>query len=332
MRYLFCSFGSPGFLFPMVGLALALRERGHAVAFAASRSAQPFLDGAGLHRYPRGDRDGDSFDVKRWGQSLSAAIDVKHVEYAADRFHPDVLVSHQLSQSPLIVRERRGLPVAVLGLATYLWPAPGGDSPADPPHVQHRRRESFTDQVRLLNELRALFRLPRLEATPADFPMLGDLFMLRTVPALDPELPGLPAQVHPVGACLWEPPLERARAWDELRGHFAEPEAPLVYVQQGRTFHGFGFWPQLVEALADRPLQVVASVGRMDDEVGALPRNVVARPHVSQALVLPRAAAAVSGGYTSVVLAALRHGVPHVLTPVSGEGATITHRVGDTGC
>ncbi|HXO39970.1 MAG TPA: glycosyltransferase, partial [Thermoanaerobaculia bacterium] len=92
MRALFCSFESPGFLFPAIGLATALRARGHQVAFVSDRTAEPRLRAAGLERLPRDDRDGRSFETGDWFRPLAVALQVKHIEYAMARFHPDLLV------------------------------------------------------------------------------------------------------------------------------------------------------------------------------------------------------------------------------------------------
>ncbi|HEX5727764.1 MAG TPA: nucleotide disphospho-sugar-binding domain-containing protein [Longimicrobiaceae bacterium] len=330
MRFLFCAFATPGYLFPLAGLALELRRRGHAVAFATGPAGRGLLAAAGLERVPRGEPDGDSFRLGEWETAVSTAIDLKHVEYAAERFRADALVTHVLCQAPLLARERRGLPVAVLGHFGYLWPRPGAAPAADRDAALRAWR--LRDGVRILNQARALFRLPPLEPDPAEVPLLGDLHLLRSAAGLEPDLAGLPARVHAVGACLWEPPRDEGRAWAELRAELAAPDAPLLYAQQGRTFGGPGFWPRLAEAVAGRPLQVVASLGRMDAAVGALPANVLARPHVAQGLVLPHARAVLSGGHTTVVAAALAHGLPGVVVPGGGETPENAATLARLGC
>ncbi len=333
MRFLFCSFESTGYLHPMVGLALELRGRGHEVAFASGLPTRGTLDAAGLERIGRGNEEGESFQLKTWGSPLKTAIDVKHVEHAVERFAPDALVTHQLCQAPLLVRERGGIPVSVLGMFSYLWPPP---RPSIPPtlseHVEAMRRWRLNDAVRTFNEARALFRMPAVAPDAADLPLLGDLFMLRTVPELEPELPGLPPQVHAVGPCLWEPEVDEDATWAELRSRFAVPDAPLLYVQQGRTFGGPSFWRQLVEDLADREVQVVAATGRMDEDPGAVPPNFLVREYVPPGVVLRHARAVVCGGHTSTVLATLAHGLPGVVVPTGGETPDVAEKLVRAGC
>jgi UDP:flavonoid glycosyltransferase YjiC (YdhE family) len=331
MRCLFCSFDSPGYLFPLLGLALELRRRGHEVAFASGPAAQPALDAVAVPRIPR-EPEGHSFDVARWGVPLSTAVDVKHAEHAVGVFRPDLLVSHQLCQAALLVRERRALPLAVMGLFSYPWPVPRRPSTDSGERLQALRRWRLGDNLRTLNAARALFRMsPANEAGPED-PLLGDLFLLRTAPGLEPRLPDLPACVRPVGACLWEPSADDGERWEGLRARFALPDAPLVYVQPGRTFGGPSFWLALLQALDGRPVQVAASLGRMDAAPGALPANVYAAPHVPQGVVLPRARAAVFSPTTSVVLATLAHGVPGVVVPTGNETPDNAARLSELGC
>ena len=329
VRYLFCSFAAPGFLHPLVGVAGELRRRGHAVAFASSPAADAVLAAEALERLEDPRDDAGGFDLKLWGQPARTGRDVLAVERAAARFRPDVLVTHQLCQAPVIARERTGTPLAVLGLAAYLGPPAGG--PPRRGDAASRRRGHLVDNVGLLNQARALFRLPELAPDASALPLLGELFLLRTVPELAPDLPDFPRRVHAVGACRWEPE-GSARAGSELRARFALPRAPLLYVSHGRTFGGAGFWAQLVEALGGRAVQVVAAVGRMDQPRGEVPANFLVLDHPPESAVLPHAAAVLSTASSTPVLAGLAHGLPNVLVPVGGEGPILSSVLADAGC
>jgi UDP:flavonoid glycosyltransferase YjiC (YdhE family) len=329
VRYLFCSFAAPGFLHPLVGMAAELRRRGHAVAFASAPAAAPLLAAQGLARLddPAGDAEG--FDLRLWGHPVRTARDVPAVERAIAQFNPDALVTHQLCQAPVIARERTDVPLAVLGLAAYLWPAAHGAPPSG--ESASRRRGHLVDNVRLLNQARAGLRLPEVEPDASALPLLGELFLLRAVPPLVPDLADLPRRVHAVGACRWEPEAG-SDGWDALRVDVAGAEAPLLYVSHGRTFGGTGFWPQLVEAFGGRAVRVVAAVGRMDQPRGEVPANFVVHDHPPESAVLPRAAAVLSTASTTPVLAALTHGLPNVLVPVGGEGPILAARLAEAGC
>lgn len=326
MRVLFCSVDSPGFLYPLTGLALELRKRGAEVAFTTARSVGATLSLVGIERLPRGKRDGHSFGLNTWADPLRTAVDVKHVQHAMQAFAPDLLVTHQLCQAPLLVREMQQVPVAVMGLFSYLWPVQRSEGVAA---IEKIRRWRVAEGTRILSEARELFRLPTRE--PDLTPLLGDLFMLRTIPELDSELHALPGGVHAVGPCLWEPG-HTADAWDALRARFPRPDAPVVYAQQGRTFRSPGFWPHLVEGLANESVQVVASTGRMDQPVGDLPPNFLTDLHIPQGLVMPHAQVVVSVGTTTAVLGALAHGLPSVVVPGGGETRDNADKLVAAGC
>ncbi len=319
MRFLFCSLDSPGFLFPMIGFARTLRARGHEVAFATGLASAGLLAREGLERIPRGDNDGVSFQVPHWFQPLSVAIQVKHIEYALSRFQADVMVGQQLTLGPLIVRQRRSISLGLLGFCTYLWPA--SDELARKPEktfFEARLVWRHEDMVGWLNKSRQLVRLPPYEGGCRETPLLGDLFLVRGVPELQPDAHLLPNQVHLVGSCLWEPEAADP-GLDEWLRQTDSPGTCLLYVQPGRSFDVPSFWPGLVEALDGSGCRVVASVGRMDHEVGDLPDNFFVRPHVPQGLVLPKAQAVISSATTTAALGALAAGLPSLLIPSGSE-------------
>lgn len=328
MRYLFCPLASHGFVYPAIGVAEALRRRGAEVAFATGPAFADTIERAGFERIQRGAKDGDSFEVGTWAHPLSAAMQVKHVEYALKRFAPDVLVASQLANGPLMVGEREGLPVAVIGLAAYLWPLwPRGAAPRSEADKLLEWRHG--DMMGHYNRARALFGMPHVEAHHLDSPLRGELFMVQSVPALETRAAEFPERVRCVGSCLWEPPraadAELARWLEESRGR------AVVYVQHGRSFEKPSFWPRLVAALEDQPVRVVADIGRMDKEAGAIPPGWFVRGHVPQGQVLPSASAVVSTGHTSAVLGALSHGLPSLLIPSGSGTEDIAGRCVDAG-
>jgi MGT family glycosyltransferase len=319
MRFLFCSLTSHGFVYPAIGIAKTLRQRGHEIAFVTGHAFSESLKQAGFKRIPCTVKDSPSFQVQTWGEPLAVAMQVKHLEYALDHFAPDVLVGHQLTLGPLITGEHYSLPVAVLGLAAYLWPACKSllERPSSS-ESEERLVWRYGDMMKHYNRVRELFRLPLSHANYRETPLLSDLFLLQSVPELEGDVDALPGRVHLIGSCFWEPPLFDA----ELACWLKEPSAsakPVIYVQVGRSFQDPSFWPHLIDALKNRPVRVIASIGRMDAEAGAIPENFFIRNHVPQGLVLPQARAVISSGHTTSVLGGLTHGLPSLLIP-QGSG------------
>jgi UDP:flavonoid glycosyltransferase YjiC (YdhE family) len=323
MKFLVCSLDTPGFLFPLIGIATALRSRGHEVAFVTNLQHEALLADNGFQRIPRGATDGESFQVANWGKPFSIALQVKHIEHALDLFPADILVGQSLTFGPLLVADRRDLPVGLLGFCTYLWPA--DVSAADcayPLDVSARssaeewRAWRYRGMLQTFNDARALFR-PETFVKSLRAPLLGDLFLLQSVAELEPQQ-DLPERVQLVGSCLWEP----ETCHPDLEEWLAETVrlgSPLVYVQHGRSFHIPNFWRGLVEALAGGEYRVAASTGRLDGEIGSLPENFFVRPHLPQGKILPRAEVVVASANTTAVLGALTAGVPSLLIPAGGE-------------
>ncbi len=317
MRYLFCAFPTPGLLYPLVGLALELRCRGHDVAFVTGRFAEPTLGCVGIDRIVRGESDGDGFRIQQWGTSRAIASDVTHIEYAMRDFAPDILVANLFALGAYIVRERTGVPLCVMGMAAYLWPRRSGSRPVFP-QCESLARWRCQGALDFLDDARALFSLSSRHSNGDASPLLGDVFLLRSVAELECEPESLPAEVRLVGACEWEPRLDADAVWQDLCAQTVADRGRVLYVHHGRAFGEPSFWPPLVEALEKRPFRVFASVGRMDSSTGISPSSFVVRGHVPQGVVLPHADLVVSGAHSSVMLGALTHGVPSVVLPHNG--------------
>lgn len=313
----------------MISIAQLLRERGHEVAFVTSPTFKKTLAQAGLQRIPRGEQDGESFQVDVWAEPIAVAIQVKHIEYALAFFKPDVLVGQQLTLGPLIAADRYSIPTAVVGLAAYLFPTSAAlrERPLQS-KIEERLVWRYQEMMKFYNQARELFQMPQSKVDDVDTPLLGDLFLLQSIPEL--EVHKLPARVHLVGSCLWEPPQFDFELANWLRQAKFSQE-PVIYVQPGRAFQFPRFWSHLLAAFGDCPVRVVAAIGRMDGEAGSIPDNFFVRNHVPQELVLSQARAVISSGHTTAVLGALTHGLPSLLIPSGSGTEDITERCQEAG-
>jgi UDP:flavonoid glycosyltransferase YjiC (YdhE family) len=111
----------------------------------------------------------------------------------------------------------------------------------------------------------------------------------------------------------------------------------LIYVSFGSeapaSHHFPGVYRRAAEALADLPLPVLMTIGDRRDpaELGPLPSSVSVAPWVSQAEVMPWAAAMVSHGGSGSTLMALAAGVPQAFVPLFVDGPANAQRVAELG-
>ena len=310
----------------MVGIARELRRRGHSAAIVTGPAFDDLLLQNGFPPPERQDEDGQGFAIETWAHPAAIVSQIKQLTRTLPTFFPDVLIANHLSLGPLIVSELLHIPIAVLGFAVYLLPKPGlaGGSCESwlVPRIQWRHGE----MCKYLNMARQQLRLPDVELDSLDDYLLGDLFLLQSVPELEGADGHLPAQVQFVGSCLWEPPGVDGELAAWLDNNGAGSRAPLVYLQHGRLFDAPTTWPLLVEELGHLPVRVAASIGRMDRPPGRRPSGFLMRDHLPQGQILPRARAVISTANTTAVLGALTHGLPSVLIPAGGEQPDLAQR------
>jgi hypothetical protein len=112
-----------------------------------------------------------------------------------------------------------------------------------------------------------------------------------------------------------------------------EPE--LVYVTFGSeapaSEHIPGEYRRTAEALAEFPVLMTIGDRRDPAELGTLPPSVRVERWVSQAEVMPRAAAMVSHGGSGSTLMALAAGVPQAFVPLFVDGPRNAQRVAELG-
>jgi MGT family glycosyltransferase len=100
---------------------------------------------------------------------------------------------------------------------------------------------------------------------------------------------------------------------------------PLVYLTFGSVAPAMEFFPalyrQAIDALAELPVRVLATIGRNADpaELGPLPANVHVEGWVAQNDVMPHASAMVCHGGSGTVTMGLAAGVPMVVVPLFAD-------------
>jgi MGT family glycosyltransferase len=114
-------------------------------------------------------------------------------------------------------------------------------------------------------------------------------------------------------------------------------EAPLVYLSFGTEAPTMDFFPGLyleaIDALAKLPTRIFVTIGDARDpaELGPLPRSVHVEQWVTQAAVMPHAAAMVGHGGLGSTLTALTWGVPMAVVPLFADQGSNARRVAEAG-
>jgi MGT family glycosyltransferase len=130
-----------------------------------------------------------------------------------------------------------------------------------------------------------------------------------------------PANILLIGPCAWDPPAPDP-AW------LADITEPLVVVTTSSEFQNDSrLVDTALDALADEPVQVVASLPAQAVSNRALPANARIEPWIPHGQVLPHAACAITHGGMGATQKALAHGVPVVAVPFGRDQFEVTRRV-----
>lgn len=296
----------------MLPLAHALRDAGHAVAFATTRSFRPHVERAGFQAFPIG-LDWSMGDpahprppyqvldgFPHWSNWITqtARPNADDLLLLGKDWRPDVIVHDPAEYGAAIVGDRLGIPHATVAVGGWV--------------SDYLRR---LEVAPLLEALRADYGLPPDPDTEMPFRYLHLAFMPRSF--ADPDRP-LPPTAH-----FFRPDFvdgtgeERLPAWIETL-----PDHPTVYATLGTTFgHRADVFSAILNGLRDEPITLILTVGRHHDprQFGPQPEHVHIAGYVPQSLLLPRCDLVVAQAGLSTVLGSLAHGLPMVMVPLAAD-------------
>lgn len=368
-RFLFTCWPFPGHLLTQVGIAHALRARGHDVAFYTGAQARGLLEGEGFVVHPFERVDGDAIaaavtkleqragtgrpriaDVQRcFDAALVAPLraQVADVGELCAAWRPDAIACDLPVWGPMVVlAETTGIPVALSSI--FLGPAtPSAETPPQglglpSPRGPARRAAAWaaarvTDAAARrmrarVDEVRAEHGLPPLGCSVTAAMDRLPLTLIPGVPELDYGRRDVPPNVRYVGPLAWQPPAPAGATFDPA----TLPEGrPVVHVAAS-TMAGADatLLRAAVTGLAALPAEIVVSGGgRLPDDLRRerVPPNVHLADWVDHTAFLPRCDAVVTAGGSATVVAALRAGVPLVVVPTVWDKPDNARRVVETG-
>ena len=295
MRVLFTFAGGSGHLEPLVPIAWAVREAGHACAFSGRSAVAGRVRELGFEMFVTGPPGPEApltrtplveVDLEREAQVLRdgfarriARERAAGVLKVCDEWRPDVLVCGEVDFGAMVAAERAGLPFASI----------------------------------LITATDAFVR-PEVVAEPLD--------ALRATHGLPAESPREPLVLSPFPHRL-RPLPPNALAFRTVPVQRPPTDAKTIYFTLGTIFNleSGDLFERVLEGLRELPFDIVATVGHNvdPDELGPQPANVRLERYLPQSEVLPHCCAVVSHGGSGSLLATLAHGLPSVLLPMGAD-------------
>jgi UDP:flavonoid glycosyltransferase YjiC (YdhE family) len=309
------TWASGGNLPPLLALARQLHAAGHRVEVLTSSATLEPARRAGFEPVSYRTAPHPDESVPFEAQAATVLRTLAGVEIARDvravlaETRPDVLVADCMLPAAIVAAQSASIPV--VSLVHFLY---------GPARAQMARRgEAWTTDLEQLNATRAGFGL-----TPAVDGLTAwecvDVLLVTAPRWLDLEVAYPPNVVHvgPLGVCT------PARS----RGH-----RPLVAVSfsttamEGQT----ELLERVCDALVDRPIDVVVTLGGQRPGPTAARRNVEVVPFADHDELFARCDAVVSHGGLGTVLRALAHGVPVLMLPLGRDQHLNADRVAQLG-
>ena len=368
-RVLFTLWPFTGHLLPQIGIAHALRERGHEVAFYSGDAVRTTVQDQGFEflGFDRVDQERAFRNMRaiettgKGGRRRGGLLPIFRdwlVETIPDqladlggvlrRFGPDVIATDLSLWGPIVVlHESQPVPVALS--STFMGPLiPGPEAPPlgfglRPPRTRPGRaaaraltrltEAAGTGLRRRVDAIRAEHGLPPLGESVNRYTARLPLYLVGNIRQLDYSRRDLPLTVHYVGNCICYPPAKPGTA-EWLRR--IPGDRPWVHVTESTLAFGDPFLLRAAaHGLAREPVEVIITTGsqRGPDILGPgpLPGNVHVTDWLSHGDLLPRCSAVVTVGGKATVLAAMEAGVPLVVVPTTWDKPDNARRVTEAG-
>jgi UDP:flavonoid glycosyltransferase YjiC (YdhE family) len=341
-RIVISCWGSHGDLFPYIGLAKALKRRGHRPVVATMPIYKDNVEREGLEFRPAGPAV-DPTDTKLFERLMDPAkgseaiirelllpkLEQHYEELDAAAAGADALISHPITYAAPVVAERSRLPWLSTTLAPMLFFS--RHDPAVLPQLPH------VNDLPLVGRWLAALMLPLMKRATRDW--MGPVYALRArlgMPrggnplfegqfsphgtlalysrVLAAPQPDWPPHVTTTGSVFYNEPDPLAQPLEEF---LAGGEPPVVFTL-GTSAVGAagGFYHESVKAVAKLGVRAVLLTGgfaqnRPDD----VPPNVLLVDRAAHQLLFPRASVIVHQCGAGTTAQALRSGKPTLLVP-----------------
>ena len=336
MRLLFIAIPEKGHLNPMIGPAVHLQRRGHAVAFYSAGEISGQLERVGLKQVAPGSARAQEAEVNRgerfaeqvrdplwlrsWIEALlvdGAEAQIPGIEKAIQLFQPDLLVLDPMIYAAAIAAHRAALPwVSLSNSLNPLLDVSMASDLLETVRVLAPSRERLFARHGLALRFRGCDMLsPRLTVAFTTGEFIG-----RQV-----------ADVQMVGPSL--PPAGRGDEvefpWERLPA-----DRPVVYLSFGsQIYHQPAIFERVIEATRRLEMGLVIVANQLHGSPGLsnLPGHVITCHSAPQLQLLPRVQAFITHGGANSVMEAIRFGMPMLISPVCNDQFHQAHWIARAG-
>lgn len=355
MRPLVIALGSHGDVHPMLGIAAALRDRGHRVTFVASPYFEPLARKAGFDDFvPLG--TAEEFrealaNPNLWHPVKGFKAVFQHgvlpatrptYDAIAERYIPGetVVVAHAIALGARIAQDKLGVPTATVQLAPAVFRSvhqppqlAGLHMPDWLPHGIKRGIWRMIDKLvvdRLLappiNAIRAEKDLPPVSGILDQWWLSPDLVL-----GLFPEWfaampPDWPAQLRLTQFPLYDE-REIEPASPELEKFINEGDAPIVFTPGSAMTFGQSFFRESTMACEILKKRGILLSRHLENIPPTLPPGVRHFDYAPFSRLLPRCAALVHHGGIGTTSQALAAGIPQLIMPMAHDQFDNAQRV-----
>jgi UDP:flavonoid glycosyltransferase YjiC (YdhE family) len=333
MRIMFTSVPTHSHIAPMLPLVDSAARAGHEVTFVTGQEGMPLASRTGVHAVELG---------RSWSESIAwyremlqthpgpTATDAALTHGIVHLFVDHMAAAMATDLVPLVTESRPDIVIGEMGEYAGRTAA----TLAGIPHVVHGFGPQQSGEI-VPEVTRAVIALQRPYGITDEVSRTwSDELYLDVWPtalaARDPSgtvfedaLPIRPAAVSA--------PLPPDPVLDGL------PHDTTVYVTLGTMFNasesGAARLDEMIAVFAEEPVNAIVTIGRDGDpdRFGSHGDNVRVRGFVPQDAVIPHVDAVLSHAGAGTSLAALAHGVPHVMAPVASDQHRIASRIAAVG-
>ena len=317
MRILFSTWPAHGHLLPMVPLAWAAQRAGHDVVVASGAEGVAEAHRRGLPTWDVGPSRAEADAAFRAAvpdmgavapsdrmatviSGMFGAAALRRAEVLVPRaqeWKPDLVVHPVTELAGAVAAARTGARHVVHGL---------GPLPAEAWQWFGARFPELCRQWEVPELARSILNVPYLDNCP---------------PSLQADAVRDFRRRQPLRPSAGEAqPGERLPWTDETL--VALPYDRTVHLTLGTLFHGAtGVFEAALAGLRQLPVNVLVTVGpgTDPDRLGPQPSHVLVTDFAPHALLLPRCTALVTQGGAGTIVAALRHGLPHLILPQGAD-------------